>query len=103
MDDANSILKKMEEKRYKLDLVTLTILIIRHCAKGRMVEAISLFDKMLIVGCAPDLVTVNSLASRLLKAGMPKEAFEIRKAALGMSVIRRDASYSKNVDIPVAV
>ncbi|GJY80277.1 pentatricopeptide repeat-containing protein [Tanacetum coccineum] len=103
VDEANVIFKEMEEKRCKPDKLTFTILIIGHCAKGRMVEAISLFDKMLIVGCAPDLVTVNSLASRLLKAGMPKEAFEIRKASLGMPVTRRDASYSKNVDIPVAV
>ncbi|PWA58577.1 Pentatricopeptide repeat-containing protein [Artemisia annua] len=103
VDEANVIFKEMEEKRCKPDKLTFTILIIGHCAKGRMVEAISLFDKMLIVGCAPDLVTVNSLASRLLKAGMPKEAYEIRKAALGMPVTRRDASYNKNVDIPVAV
>nr|GEX04210.1 hypothetical protein [Tanacetum cinerariifolium] len=103
VDEANVIFKDMEEKRCKPDKLTFTILIIGHCAKGRMVEAISLFDKMLIVGCAPDLVTVNSLASRLLKAGMPKEAFEIRKASLGMPVTRRDAASSKNIDIPVAV
>ncbi|KAJ0577314.1 putative tetratricopeptide-like helical domain superfamily [Helianthus annuus] len=103
VDEANTIVKEMEEKRCKLDKITFTILIIGHCMKGRMVEAISLFDKMLTLGCVPDLVTVNSLASRLLKAGMPKEAFEIRKAASGVRVPQTDVSYSKNVDIPVAV
>ncbi|PWA66836.1 Pentatricopeptide repeat-containing protein [Artemisia annua] len=103
LDEANLIVKEMEEKRCKLDKLTFTILIIGHCAKGRMVEAISLFDKMMIVGCAPDLVTVNSLVSRLLKAGMPKEAFEIRKVALGVRVPQTEALYRKNVDVPVAV
>ncbi|GKD14731.1 pentatricopeptide repeat-containing protein [Tanacetum coccineum] len=103
VDEANLIVTQMEENKCKPDKLTFTILIIGHCAKGRMVEAISLFDKMMIVGCDPDLVTVNSLVSRLLKAGMPKEAFEIRKAALGVRVPRADALYRKNVDTPVAV
>ncbi|KAK9080032.1 hypothetical protein SSX86_001707 [Deinandra increscens subsp. villosa] len=103
VDEANLIVREMEEKRCKLDKITFTILIIGHCMKGRMVEAISLFDKMLIVGCAPDMVTVNSLVSCLLKAGMPKEAFGIRKAASGVRVPQTDNSYCKNVDIPVAV
>lgn len=103
IDEANVIVKEMEEKKCQLDKLTFTILIIGHCMKGRMIEAIILFDKMLKVGCAPDSVTVNSLVSRLLKAGMPKEAYEIRKAALGVRVMQKDASYSKNVDIPVAV
>ncbi|KAL8211463.1 hypothetical protein R6Q57_005900 [Mikania cordata] len=103
VDEANMIVKEMEEKSCKLDKLTFTILIIGHCMKGRMVEAIRLFDKMLIVGCAPDSVTVNSLVSCLLKAGMPKEAFQIKKAALGAQVPQTDASCSKNIDIHVAV
>ncbi|XP_076924881.1 uncharacterized protein LOC143587487 [Bidens hawaiensis] len=103
VDKANIIVKEMEEKRCKLDKITFTILIIGHCMKGRMLEAISLFDKMIIVGCVPDSFTVNSLVSRLIKAGMAKEAFEIRKAASGVRVPQTDVSYSKRVDIPVAV
>ncbi|KAI3746009.1 hypothetical protein L6452_08424 [Arctium lappa] len=91
VDEANVIVKEMMERRCKPDKVIFTILIIGHCMKGRMVEAISLFQKMLVVGCAPDSVTVNSLVSRLLKAGMPKDAFEIRKAASGMPVTQREA------------
>ncbi|KAK1421035.1 hypothetical protein QVD17_23087 [Tagetes erecta] len=101
VDEANMIVKEMEEKRCKLDKLTFTILIIGHCMKGRMVEAIGLFDKMLILGCAPDSVTVNSLVSRLLKAGMPKEAFQIKKAASGMQVPQTDALCRKNIAIPV--
>ncbi|XP_071702670.1 uncharacterized protein [Rutidosis leptorrhynchoides] len=103
LDEANLIVKEMEEKRCKLDKLTFTILIIGHCMKGRMIEAISLFNKMLMVGCNPDSVTINSLVSRLLKAGMPKEAFEIRKAGLGAWVPKTDAKYSKNIAISVAV
>ncbi|KAI3725402.1 hypothetical protein L1987_65190 [Smallanthus sonchifolius] len=103
VDEANMIVKEMEEKRCKLDKLTFTILIIGHCMKGRMVEAIRLFDKMLIVGCVPDSVTINSLVSRLLKAGMPKEAFQIKKAVFGVRVPQSDALCSKNIDIPVAV
>nr|XP_043634042.1 pentatricopeptide repeat-containing protein At2g06000-like [Erigeron canadensis] len=103
VDEANVIVKEMEEKRCKPDKMTFTILIIGHCMKGRMIEAISLFDNMLIVGCAPDSLTVNSLVSRLLKAGMPKEASKIRKAASATRVPQGDASNCKNIDIPVAV
>ncbi|KAF5803730.1 putative tetratricopeptide-like helical domain superfamily [Helianthus annuus] len=103
VDEANMIVKEMEEKRCKLDKLTFTILIIGHCMKGRMVEAIRLFDKMVLVGCVPDSVTVNSLVSRLLKAGMPKEAYQIRKAVLGVRVPQTDVLCSKKIDIPVAV
>ncbi|XP_076952805.1 uncharacterized protein LOC143626694 [Bidens hawaiensis] len=103
VDEANMIVKEMEEKRCKLDKLTFTILIIGHCMKGRMVEAIKLFEKMVMLGCDPDSVTVNSLVSRLLKAGMPKEAFEIRKVVLGVRVPQRDGLCGKKLDIPVAV
>ncbi|CAH1435592.1 unnamed protein product [Lactuca virosa] len=83
VDKANVIFKEMEEKKVNPDKLTFTILIIGHCMKGRMVEAISLFEKMVKDECAPDSITVNSLVSRLLKAGMPKEAYEIKKVALG--------------------
>ncbi|XP_076901643.1 uncharacterized protein LOC143556113 [Bidens hawaiensis] len=103
VDEANMIVKEMEEKKCKLDKLTFTILIIGHCMKGRMLEAIKLFEKMVMLGCDPDSVTVNSLVSRLLKAGMPKEAFEIRKIVLGVQVPQRDGLCGKKLDIPVAV
>nr|GEZ44923.1 pentatricopeptide repeat-containing protein At2g06000-like [Tanacetum cinerariifolium] len=40
VDEANLIVTEMEENRCKPDKLTFTILIIGHCAKGRMVEAI---------------------------------------------------------------
>ncbi|KAL4578917.1 hypothetical protein LXL04_015049 [Taraxacum kok-saghyz] len=83
VDEANVIVKEMEGKGVICDKLTFTILIIGHCMKGRMSEAISLFDKMRECGCVPDSITVSSLVSRLLKAGMPKEAYEIKKVALG--------------------
>ncbi|KAJ9542515.1 hypothetical protein OSB04_029021 [Centaurea solstitialis] len=85
VDEANEIVKEMEEKRCRLDKVTFTVLIIGHCMKGRMAESISLFRKMVGVGCVPDSVTVNSLVSRLLKAGMPKDAFELMRSGSAMA------------------
>ncbi|XP_023734805.1 pentatricopeptide repeat-containing protein At2g06000 [Lactuca sativa] len=103
VDEANVIFKEMEEKKVNPDKLTFTILIIGHCMKGRMVEAISLFEKMVKDECAPDSITVNSLVSRLLKAGMPKEAYEIKKVALGVPLMEKDGFISKNLGIPVAV
>ncbi|GMJ15728.1 hypothetical protein like AT2G06000 [Hibiscus trionum] len=80
LDEANRIVAEME-KKCEPDKVTFTILIIGHCMNGRMLEAISIFDKMLSVGCTPDGVTVHSLISCLFKAGMPNEAFAISTIA----------------------
>ncbi|KAJ0049295.1 hypothetical protein Pint_17037 [Pistacia integerrima] len=73
VDEANAIMTEME-KRCKPDKITFTSVIIGHCMKGRIFEAISIFDKMVTIGCALDNITVNSLISFLLKVGMPNEA-----------------------------
>ncbi|XP_027330002.1 pentatricopeptide repeat-containing protein At2g06000-like isoform X2 [Abrus precatorius] len=78
IDEANAIVVEMEEK-CKLDKLTFTILIIGHCMKGRMVEAIGIFYKMLGAGCSPDEITIRTLSSCLLKAGMPSEAARIKE------------------------
>jgi len=108
VDEGNVILKEMEEKRCDPDKVTFTILIIGHCVKGRMFEAINIFNRMLATRCAPDNITVNSLISCLLKAGMPNEAYRIRKMALedrnlGLSSVEKAIPLRTNTDIPVAV
>nr|TKS13033.1 hypothetical protein D5086_0000053460 [Populus alba] len=108
VDEGNVILKEMEEKRCDPDKVTFTILIIGHCVKGRMFEAINIFNRMLATRCAPDNITVNSLISCLLKAGMPNEAYRIRKMALedrnlGLSSFEKAIPLRTNTNIPVAV
>ena len=78
--------------------------------KGRMSEAIGLFNRMVATGCASDSITVSSFVSLLFKAGMPGEAKNIMAIALG-KVIRLDVSPSKefpalltkSVDVSVAV
>ncbi|KAJ1424986.1 Tetratricopeptide-like helical domain superfamily [Sesbania bispinosa] len=108
VDEANKIIAEMEEKRCKPDKLTYTILIIGHCMKGRMSEAIGIFDKMLAVGCSPDEITVNNLRSSLLMAGMSGEAARIKEAlcqnlTLDASSKKRSYHESTNADIPVAV
>ncbi|CAN0853888.1 Pentatricopeptide repeat-containing protein At2g06000 [Linum grandiflorum] len=109
VDEANAIAKEMEEeKKCVPDKVTFTILIIGHCMKGRMSEAIGLVHKMLKIGCSPDEITISSLTSCLLKAGLPNEAFQVKQMLLeGLNSGRR-SSYRKidplvrAIDIPVA-
>uniref|UniRef100_A0A5B7BL98 Pentatricopeptide repeat-containing protein n=1 Tax=Davidia involucrata TaxID=16924 RepID=A0A5B7BL98_DAVIN len=102
------IVAEMEAKTCNPDKLTFTILIIGHCMKGRMLEAIHIFNKMLAIGCAPDTITINSLISCLLKAGLPNVAFRIMQKApedlkLGVSSLRRTIPFRTNMDIPVAV
>jgi len=63
---------------------------------------------MLSIGCAPDTITVNSLISCLLKAGMPNEAFRIKQAAskdldLRMSSFKEAIHLRTDMAIPMAV
>jgi pentatricopeptide repeat protein len=74
VDEANKILYEMEKRKGYPDKYTYTILIIGHCMKGRMEEAIALFYKMCDTGCNPDIIATRSVASCLLKAGLPNQA-----------------------------
>lgn len=105
VDEANVIVKEMEEKKCNPDKLTFTILILGHCMKCKMLEALSIFNKMLVVGCTPDTITVNSLISCLRKAGMPNEAYKIRLAVSGYldSSMSSSSRTIPNMDIPVAV
>ncbi|KAL1349149.1 hypothetical protein AAHE18_07G137700 [Arachis hypogaea] len=105
VDEANAIVLEME--KCKPDKLTYTILIVGYCMKGRTREAIGIFYKMLEAGCSPDDITVKTLCSCLLKAGMPREAAHIRKIlfenqSLGLSLER---SYNENInaDMPILV
>lgn len=106
VDEANLVVSEMEERRCKHDKYTFTILIIGHCMKWRMLEAIKIFNKMLSVKCAPDDITVKSLLSCLVKAGMPDEASQIKKhMALGKVEVNLSSSRRKfpaRMDIQVA-
>ncbi|XP_021736644.1 pentatricopeptide repeat-containing protein At2g06000-like [Chenopodium quinoa] len=108
VDEANQVVSEMEERRGKHDKYTFTILIIGHCMKGRLLEAIGIFNRMLSVKCTPDDITVKSLLSCLVKAGMPDEASQIKKQmALGkvevsLSPSKRKLPASTNMDIQVA-
>ncbi|CAL1382049.1 unnamed protein product [Linum trigynum] len=55
-----------------------TILIVGHCMKGRMADAIGILNKMLTIGCTPDSIIISSLTSCLLKDGMASEAFRVK-------------------------
>ena len=67
----------MQDTGYRADRFTYTIMIVGHCMKGRMSEAINLFHEMLRVGCYPDSVSVQALIYCLIKAGMPNEAMSV--------------------------
>ncbi|KAK1402316.1 hypothetical protein POM88_001921 [Heracleum sosnowskyi] len=105
MTDFYNKVKEMEEKKCKPDKLTFTILIIGHCMKGRMFEAINMFNKMLAVGCSPDEITIKSLISCLQKAGMPKEAHKIRLAVAGYldSSLPSSTRWIPDANINVAV
>ncbi|XP_010533023.1 PREDICTED: pentatricopeptide repeat-containing protein At2g06000-like isoform X2 [Tarenaya hassleriana] len=108
INEANEIVAEMEMRKCNPDKVTFTILMIGHCMKGKMFEAISIFHKMLSMGCSPDKITMNSLVSCLLKAGMPKEAYRLKKVAMenpsdGETAHVGELKPSKNmVEVPVA-
>ncbi|KAL3843722.1 hypothetical protein ACJIZ3_001125 [Penstemon smallii] len=108
VDEANAIFAEMESKGCVHDKMTFTILILGHCMKGRMLEAIGIYNKMLSLGCAPDTITITSLVSRLRKAGMAHEAYEVEQNALnnlsrGVSSPERTTRLRGNMNIPVAV
>ncbi|XP_010681079.2 pentatricopeptide repeat-containing protein At2g06000 isoform X1 [Beta vulgaris subsp. vulgaris] len=108
VDEANLVVSEMEERNCKHDKYTFTILIIGHCMKGRMLEAIEIFNRMLSVKCTPDDITVKSLLSCLVKAGMPYEASQIKKhialgkVELSLPSCGRNLPARKNMDIQVA-
>ncbi|KAI3445678.1 hypothetical protein Pfo_002343 [Paulownia fortunei] len=108
VDEANTIVAEMEAKGCIHDKMTFTILILGHCMKGRMFEAIGMYNKMLSVGCAPDNITLSSLVSCLRKAGMAHEANEIEQKApngvhSGLSSSERTTSVRNNMNVTVAV
>ncbi|CAM8966903.1 unnamed protein product [Rhodiola kirilowii] len=78
VDEANAVVTEMEEMGSRHDKITYTILMIGHCMKGRFSEAIGIFNKMLAAKCTPDDITVKSVVSCLLKAGMVNEAYRIK-------------------------
>ncbi|XP_051147162.1 pentatricopeptide repeat-containing protein At2g06000 [Andrographis paniculata] len=107
VDDANAIIVEMEAKGCVHDKMTFTILILGHCMKGRMFDAIEIYRKMMSVGCLPDNFATSSLISCLRKAGMVREANEIKQRALNS--MSSDSSPSKrtmpvraNMNITVA-
>lgn len=104
IDEANAIVAEMEEK-CKLDKLTYTILIIGHCMKGRMPEAIGIFHKMLAAGCTPDDITIRTLSSCLLKAGMPGEAARIKETLLENqgALLKKSYHESINTDKSISV
>ncbi|KAM7276001.1 hypothetical protein ACFE04_017867 [Oxalis oulophora] len=107
VDEANLIVSEMEENRCFPDKVTFAILVVGHCAKGRFSEAISIFNKMLDMGCRPDDRHTNAFITTFLKAGMPDEAFRIKKMAYeGLNTdlsSKNSLSLGRNTNIPVAV
>ncbi|KAJ3679563.1 hypothetical protein LUZ60_017574 [Juncus effusus] len=82
VDEANSILAQLEKNRGFPDKYSYTILIIGHCMKGRMNEAIEIFGRMKNKGCEIDSVTTRCLVTCLLKAGLPNEADRIIMCSL---------------------
>nr|GEX42677.1 hypothetical protein [Tanacetum cinerariifolium] len=97
VDEANLIVTEMEENRCKPDKLTFTILIIGHCAKGRMVEAISLFDKMMIVEVAfrPSSV-IGGMHRRTHQVISQMPYFRLSSVGSHISVFPSDAEGSLN-------
>ncbi|KAK8465571.1 hypothetical protein PHAVU_009G114250 [Phaseolus vulgaris] len=97
IDEANALVAEMEEKG-KPDKLTFTILIIGHCMKGRTPEAIGIFYRMLEAGCTPDDITIRTLSSCLLKAGMPSEASHIKETIFENQSTLLKKSYHESIN-----
>lgn len=107
VDEANAIVAELEAKGCIHDKMTFTILILGHCMKGRMLEAIKIYNRMLLVGCVPDSYAITCLVTCLRKAGMAHEANDIEKNALNSvqtcpSSSERTTEFRTNLSIPAA-
>ncbi|KAL6572725.1 hypothetical protein OROMI_013683 [Orobanche minor] len=72
LQDAEKILKKMNEKGILPDVITLTAAVHMYCKSGNLDRAKEQFDSLRKQGFQPDLNVYNSMIMAYVKAGQPK-------------------------------
>ncbi|KAJ6707762.1 hypothetical protein OIU85_028070, partial [Salix viminalis] len=77
MDEADGIIKEMNEKGLVPDSITYNILINGYCRCGNVKKAFTLHDEMISKGVQPTRVTYTSLIYVLSKRGRMKQADDL--------------------------
>lgn len=61
IQDAYKVLRMTTSQGLRLDKVTFTILITKHCKQSYIIYALDLFNRMAENGCHPDIDTYTTL------------------------------------------
>ncbi|CAA7039195.1 unnamed protein product [Microthlaspi erraticum] len=74
---ALDLLRKMEERKIKLDAAKYNIIIDGLCKDGKLDDAINLFNEMEMKGIKANVITYNTLIGGLCKDGRWNDGAEL--------------------------
>ncbi|CAL2264525.1 unnamed protein product [Prunus armeniaca] len=86
MRAAIQLLRKMEERPCKPDLVAYSTIIDSLCKDTQVVDALNLFSEMISKGIAPNVITYNSLMNGVCKLGEWKEATRLLNETVSKNI-----------------